>query len=1156
MPRRSSKPGRPRTTGLLVALALGLISAGVVVLVALTHRGASKSPALPAGVIDIGKAPDIKGGAGATDITALQESAAARLQFVDKLNQSRVSSELAYDRLDPVGQGYYTLTQPRAWIYMKDGRTIHIRADQGRVKMPSRSQQPEAGEFRGGVIVRLFPPSPARGDPQPIDPETAVPTLMAVTDAVSFDSVLLELQTQNPVSVSTRNLLFDGDGLLVRGNQSRERIELLKTRGKSVRFNPKVHTDRPVQAAAATNSSGVHVPAASPDAGHPSGASAGHAGALAPDPAAASTSPPTPPPAEQSQLTARPEAPPREQLYRTLITDDVTVSQTTRRLNADTLEILARTIDNKMPEGAFGVWPKPGAQNASSHTNEPTQPLTASNPVARGHSSPGRPDSGSAPLAQHTGLSSAVPIAARTSLFESAGDEDIVMTWTGSLVLTPVPEGTVVPELADGNQFAARFSADRPGGMERITATDSQTGSDAVFAHLEYFATQRTVHLASGDNAPQVVLNAPGSGRIEVPDIRADLGSGVGHIAGGGTLTSLRKTASGSTSSTASADSAIAAATAPESPIAAEPAAVPAAAIASPQATDSRGEFAGQIRWTDQADVQFRVVDGRLRDDLEWAAFTGDVVARDKESIIAGDFLRAEFMPVGKQPTAMKRLRVEGSVMAIGGTGKQAPDAVGPTLDPYVIADELDVAFLPSTTSPNDSDPVRAVARGAVRAADRTSSLSAGSIEATMARDDHQRIVATDLIAAGDVRVSRLDGVWARADLIHANPVLRTADLTGEVVTLARGASTIVCTQAQLDDASGTMLVHGLGTFDHTHTPESGAAPLPGSSSIDSSAAGDGSPTHLIASWTRSMLFDNNKGIVECNGDTAVVATSAASAQTVKAERLRLFLSPAAETRSQADAQLSPSTSSQAGDDRKLLRAEALGEVVDREGGANATVETRRYALPASPEEHRVLEQVMYIEGPRIIADDQHGKLVVPAAGRAIVRDQRASGNAPSSPPSGGLPMSGSSARGTSRFTWAGTMEFVRASGILTMDRDVEMVYLPLGATQATRLNADRLEALFAQPSVPGQGTSRGSELIKAEALGMVRAESGSQRLEAERFLYDALRNTAEAFGQGATPVTVYDDRKPPPLVAHRIFWDLSSERIEITDPAPITAPR
>lgn len=1079
MPSRPRSSSR-RTTGLLVAAAFALIAAGVVVFIAFANRSGPQAPAVPANVVDIGKAPD------ASADGSIQQTGASRIQFADKQDASRLASELSYDKLDPVGQGYFALAQPRAWIYLRDGRTLHIRADSGRVKMPSRQSQPESGEFRGKVVVRMFPPAPGA---KPINPDTDAPALLAVTESMNFDSLLMELQTSDALTISTPQVLFNGDGMLVRFNQVHERIELLRTTGKFIRYNPTLKDKGPT---GPTSPSGTGV-----SAGPPAIASRStNTGASSNQPTNPSTS------------TLVPPTPPRETLYRALFSDNLTVTETTRTLTADTLEVFARTLDNKLPENAFGIWPDgPGGTGPGGTGVSEGPPVIENGGKPKGapataHAAPSNPPASPSPNPY-------------PPLFISADDRDIVLTWTGQLVLTPILSDTPPVELSRNNHFAARFSADKPGAHTSVAINDTQNNARANCAQIEYAATTRTLAFLSGPAAPAVTLDAPGSGYIEVPNFKIDLGTGISQITGAGLIASERPT---------------------------------------PPSSDSTlpGTRANrQITWTDQADIVFRTERNRLTAALASAAFTGHALARDQVSMIRGDFLRAEFIPAGKQPTAISRVHVEGNVIGVAGTRSDlASERALPPIDPYLSADTLDVGFIVSPTNPNETEPARAVATGGARAATRDAWITADNLEATLGRDKRETFTATGLTATGAVHFERTDGVIARADRLIANPLTRTADLDGQVVALSRDNSTIVGKQMHLAETenasggpgSGMLRVHGAGSFEHTQ---------PSASSSDA--------TRITATWTKSLTFDNASGLIETDGDSTVIAESTLSTQTARSSRLLLHLTPAGETPTPATQTASAdsmSLSASGTGDRRLLKAEALGAVLEKEGAANATIEVRRYSPPATGATERILDQVMYIEGPRIIADDVAGTVSVPAAGRAIVRDQRtapattteptlANTTAPASP----LP---STTRGTSRFTWAESMLFTRSSGLLSMKKDVELVHLPLGSEQAIRLVAMQLDAWF---NIHTSGSSNTADLTRAEAIGAVYAEFAQQKLLADRFNYDALNSTAEASADPGNRVTLYDEKKGP-VVARKLFWDLKNDRIEITEPAPLTTIR
>ncbi len=1119
MPDRSVRTfaaSASRSTGLLMAAALALIFAGIILFVAVGNRSAPSGPAIPGTVVDIGKAPDTSNAT--SDPNQIQATSAARMQFADKADTTRLSSELAFDRLDPVGPGYYTLTQPRAWLYMKDGRILYIRADNGRVRMPNRNQMPESGEFRGSVLVRLFAPpeADATGHVRPIDPEKDIPAILAATDSVAFDSVLLELNTPDPVEVSAKNLLFQGEGLRVRANQVKERIELLKTNGKFVRFNPTIKTERRVAAIQPTAAPAS--PAAAPATKPPTDVAA-----VEPKPTI-SLAPASP------ALAVAPPAPPanKEQMYKAIFADGVTVSQTTRRMTADTLEIFTRLINNQLPDNAFGTWPI--APSAATSTTEPPAVAAATTPTAT--SPPATTPTSAPPPATETQPVAAAPVIKKNpnSLFVSAGSEDIVMTWTGPLVLTPIVDQAAPPELQNGVHLAARFSADKPGGQASVDLLDSSNDAHGECARVEYSATTRTLSLLSGPDAPLVRFEAPGSGLLTAPSAKIDLGTGIANIPGGGQLLALRSGAIAIGSQLPPADA--------NTPIPADQ--------------------LRRISWTDQADFRFRTEKGKLTGALDWAQFKGTVLAQDRTSSIGGDTLTTDFAPVGRQPSAVKRLKVEGNVLAIAGQRAFDPNRPQPAIDPYITCDKLVVDFNPSKVAPDDMDPSLAVASGKVKAADKTSALRAARLEIAMGREEKKptELVVIDVLAAGDVQIDRADGVSTRSDTLRASPLLRTAQLLGKTVTLTRGPSTITATQVDLDDAASSMIVYGVGSFEHIQTEPTQLVDASGNSPLASHSPAS---SRITASWTKGMMFNNIAGTLECSGDSVAVAAAPLETQTLRSEKLRLWLTPADQVETRSSLTNTVGTGPMIiSDSRRLLRAEAIGASEDREGAANATIEVRRYAPPAENAGERILDQLFYIEGPRILADDVKGTITMPAPGRAIIRDQRAANTQTQLSTSTGLPMASSGAKGTSKFTWAGSMEFARAAGTISMKKDVELIHLPLGTSNVTRLVAQQMDATFNLPAdtKPAPGASRSAELVRAVATGAVYAESGQQRLIADTFAYNAQAGTAEASAAGGNRVTLYDDRKGSQLVARKLFWDLVKDRVEIMEPAPVTTPR
>lgn len=1125
-----------------MALAMVLIGAGVTLYVALGHGSRGGASAIP-GVIDLG-APS-EGGEG------LGKSENARLQFADPKDPTRVQAELAYESLDPVGQGLYRLTKPEGWVFFRDGRTLYVKSETGRVRMagPGRAQEAEGGEFSGGVLVLLFAPKAGGGA---IDPAKDEPALMAWTNSVTFDTTVLELTSDDEITISTPGLLFVGQGLVVRGNEVKQRLELVSTRGELVRINPDMLGKR---RGGPTASAGVAAGAATGGADSPAGmVAAGPADAAAvPVPAVV-----------------------RETLYRCLATGELTIEQGPRKARADTLEVLARTINNQLPDGAIAAValaemmasagrgagesaraaresvvvtadatafvgpPAPETVGGTEQVATVNTAASAGNLASTGntagqppHSSP--TTTAGAEAARRTGASAGVP-----TMFVSAGEQDVLMRWTGPLVLTPIATDADTPlpaMLADGNHLGVRLSAERPGGETAVTVVDEVSGATGTLGVLEYRATSRDVAAkatgmsGAGGGAEVVTFAAPGAARYTGDEVRVNLGTGIGAAIGAGMLRVLDR--------------------------------------------DGR-EQGGLIRWTDQADFALRMHRGKLSSALEMASFTGGVLAMDGRSSIGGDYLRAEFAPVGgvgggggeRAPaTAMTALKVRGNAVLAGGArGAGAADgqAIAPRLDPNLRADELDVSFKRTGAGGGDVEPTFAEARGAVRGQTDDALFGAGKIEAQLAREKGE-VVVRELLASGQPRFERVDGVYASAETMRVYPQEKTAELraetAGAVVSVGRDTTRILGTRVRLDDDNKVLTVVGAGRFEHV---QPGALERGGAGDVDAG------PTRVQSSWTTGMTYDDLRGTIISRGDVEFRAASVLDVHQARAEEMRIDITPA----EQASTALAANASSDAVlGGRRVLRAEAIGGIVEKAGGSNAQLESYRYAAapglaagevgPPAPLARGVREQVVRVEGPRVVFDDAAGTFVVPSAGFAIVRDERAAdgpggaggagGETPMNVLAAGAAASGGT-RGTSRLAWSGTGTFDRVSGTLTATRDVELVHLAPGATAVTRIIAGSMKAQF------GGGGVNGSELERAEAIGAAYAENGptgqQQKLLGDTFVYDARTGVLEASSGADNRVTFYDDRKPTPIIARRLKWDLVKDRVDVTEMAPVLAPR
>ncbi|MFN9976502.1 MAG: hypothetical protein ACK58T_42040, partial [Phycisphaerae bacterium] len=133
------------------------------------------------------------------------------LQLVDRDNPGRLAAELKLPAVQPLAAKRYAVESPSGWVYPRDGRVVHIRADKGDLFLPNRQQLPERGEFKGNVIVRLFAGPAGRT----IDPDKETPLLIARTDTIAFDGAIGELQVPGRITIDGSGVAYAGSSLRI-----------------------------------------------------------------------------------------------------------------------------------------------------------------------------------------------------------------------------------------------------------------------------------------------------------------------------------------------------------------------------------------------------------------------------------------------------------------------------------------------------------------------------------------------------------------------------------------------------------------------------------------------------------------------------------------------------------------------------------------------------------------------------------------------------------------------------------------------------------------------------------------------------------------------------------------------------------------------------
>lgn len=1106
-----ARAGSTRTAGLAVAAILSVAFAGLIVFYVL--RGPRVSSAGLNGQ-EAPPPPDIKDISKKVGNSSEQGLIAGgdkqRVTFTDRNDPTRISGELGWDRLQPLEGKRYRIEQPRSFNYMKDGRVVYVRADQGQFVIPRQDQEPQSGTLSGHVEIRLFPGLPAG---MKIDPDKGVPLLTARMDSVDFDSTTGEMRTASRVVGEGEFGEFAFTGLHVVTNQTERRVELLEIdRGEKIVLKPSRMRTGGGGAAPANVEAKVEPKTGVADA---------------------AAKPVTPTPVNP----ATPAMPLDEVFYAAAFSEDVKVVQGAKEISSDRLRTWTHLIDGKLAPGATGdlekladksaskepdeAAPKPGEKSIATpggaivaapttsvdQLGEPATPPSQGTPPATLPSvtaTPGDPSRAGAVEPQ--------PTPGPTSGLSSIrSDEDVTITWTGPLVLKTEKDR---PTELTKDEVSLRFESDLPGGT-RFSATDQKASGSAT--NVDYFATTRRVALIGDDSTPAVV-RSQGAGRVEAKHVAIGVATGVVDIASGGVLVQDKARAGD------------------------EPA----------------SEGARRVAWGESAQFLFDTRDGQMTGALREAFLHGKVSASDGRSTLDGGFLHATFIPSPRTDgqAVLRRIEVRDGATGIDGRGAS------------LAAGELDLSFVPirkGDAGIGESEPREFEARGGVHVerdgvtldADKLRAGLASRVESGARRND---IEVTDVKADGTVRFTRRDGVVANADQLRADAVAQIVELMGEHVSLSKGASSVNGTSMVLKGAERSLEVFGAGVFEHKSSGTVGAENAAIENDVGNPAQDLG---HVLATWKGGMMFSDVTGVLDAAGDVQATYTPGPLEQDkLFGERLHLELTPANSADGEsssgvASLDLGTKSSEPANakkpDERKLLLASVTGSDLERADGKRASVESRSYRLNEDASEGRELESLVYLEGSMIVGDNTQGTLTVPSAGMMLSFDKR------NTPPKvevvGEEP---TTARGTARVRWTNELTYERVPGLATLRGGVKLDHAPIESADKAELESEKLVVRFRDAeSVNDKGMRmvRG-QFLGATANGAVWARSMGKEITSDQLEYDAVARTIEAIASEGNLAQMFDPKNPTPMTARRIFWDLAKDRVEIKDAGTITIPR
>ncbi len=433
------------------------------------------------------------------------------------------------DTLIPLPDGVGKLTPMDVKIELAPGRELTMTADQAVVVAPDN--HPREGEMSGNVVVTFY--ETPDGSPVDFNSERDIVMRIYFDEPVLFDLELQQIDSDGPLFMTGPQIQFLGKGLSLNYNQLRHRIErLVIEQGQSLHYIPKPATKPDTATPPATDHSTQ--PAVTAAATQP----AATAAATQPD---TTTTSDTTAVAVNDDTDPEPDTSRPAQFYLATFEQlqDVRVGQDQYVIQGDDLSAV-------FSANAAGGVDNSEAPDSSDAPHAPATPDPTSSPGAPAESTHQRPtiSNRSIQLASSDPLRGALLQAIASSFAQvnanaqdprslaTFTDEDVIITWSGRLVITPLND--IPDEIASPDDVMVVVK-----GSPATILTDR--GETILAPKRVSFLSQNARLLVEGTDAKPFTVDAPGMGTLIGRELSIDQLLGTGYVLGPGKLVGLIK---------------------------------------------------------------------------------------------------------------------------------------------------------------------------------------------------------------------------------------------------------------------------------------------------------------------------------------------------------------------------------------------------------------------------------------------------------------------------------------------------------------------------------------------------------------------------------------------------------------------------------------
>jgi lipopolysaccharide export system protein LptA len=1074
------------------------------------------------------------------------------------------SADPVKDKDGNVIPGQYKITEPSATFYMKDGRTMSLRADlcnlvldqlpkTAKTELTDTSEgqnmdlppfQVRVGTLSGNVLLTISAKPYVVGDPKPMDGELTV----------AFDGDVQIFQNQNlitsaaPVHIRSDVLEYDGEALNLSFNRDAQRIEFLRIDkgdtvivrnvGKQAFSMDSEEGDKRISKAPAKAVAPVVSPVAAtlPAAGPI--ATVKPAAATMASAAAAGTQPKKKQPYE---LTS----------YKMSFGNDVEASVGGRSLSSAQLFVLFQ----------------PGSQDLEKASKAPA--ARDAGPAA--HKAPGGavPAATARAMARNTSqpapLTAAERHARACAPYAPAGPEDLVIHWRGPMEMRP--SGPDDLQLVGGNDRALEAVGTREHPV--VLKDELRT---VTAGRLWYHGAEDRIEIEPGD-LPNVHMADTSQGTLACQGVSVLRGAGVTKadfgvvLKGPGTIE------------------------------------VPQSMMRS--SAKASGRDPTFISWTDKADVEFAAVDdpkhaGKKTQIVKRAILRGDVAIKDSsyqmladkldvavanvrvdnkttptlEHLLANGKVHVKFargsglgLDDASKPEGMNADNLEVFTEMRGGSKAPAPSrilATGNVVAWTFSREEREAAKSAGIASPPGTVAIAAVDKQPKKLLQETIFTPRLDIQLEAREKDKPSGIADSaspaglLLGSGNALKSmnasegvkvEIEGFENSGKFITATAQTLTADKTGRAilegdaginqpggiakkVQIMQGENQIAGDKVILDQKSHTMEIPGEGMF----------------SFLQESKKGDAETTIQIA-WTQKMTFDerSNTAVFLGHVETKQIGKPDQISEMTCKERLEVVLYP-----SRGGTGAKSGNDSAAGKLKSLL---AVGDVQAK----GATFEPATHATITS----------MELRTDKVQYSAESDVLNIPNGGSLLIEDYRAA-KAVAARKRNDTP----DGRGITAFAWKQNLSYVGQHGsgepgTIRMNGDVRMRHVPTNGYEMVaasnkpterkevRLQGDSLVAHLAQSkeaggsksvsSPVGLGTGGDVKFADAKAIGQAMLTFGEDSISSDTLEFDSAHNIAVATGKPGAEAQVVRPGQGI-MAARQILWDIAKNSFKITD--------